>query len=97
VGDFVHRTTLGRWQRPLVLLYDIHHNFFFDEATMRGMLSRGGFEDVELDWLEAHIERWQNVPIPKLLALGTDALDVASRLVGQRYRMIVYARKAADD
>lgn len=96
VGDLAYRGTLGRWRRPLLLLYDIHHNFFFDPRTLRGLLVRGGFEDVEVDWLEAHIERWQNVPIPRLLALGSDALDVASRYVGERYRMIVYARKAVD-
>ncbi len=93
MGDVVYKLTGGRWTKPLVLLYDIHHNFFFDEATMAGMLRRGGFESHEMDWLEAHIERWQNVPIPRVLALGTDSLDVASRFVGQPYRMIVFATK----
>ncbi len=94
VGDIAYKLTMGRWTKPLVLLYDIHHNFFFDAGTMAGMLLRGGFDEHEMDWLEAHIERWQNVPIPKILALGTSALDVASRFVGQPYRMIVFATKS---
>lgn len=93
VGDLVYRLTLGRWTRPLTLLYDIHHNFFFDAATLEALLRRERFERCEIDWLEAHIERWQNVPIPAALALGTKVLDVASRAVGEPYRMIVYAYK----
>ena len=95
VGHLVYRATLGTWTRPLTLLYDIHHNFFFDAVTMEGMLRRGGFENCDFDWMEAHIERWQNVPIPSLLAMGTKVLDATSRFVGQPYRMIVYARKDA--
>mgnify|MGYP002623821425 CR=1 FL=1 len=93
VGEVVYRLSGGRWTRPLTLLYDIHHNFFFDAGTIEAMLARAGFRRLEIDWLEAHIERWQNVPIPAPLALGTKALDVASRVVGQPYRMLVYAFK----
>jgi SAM-dependent methyltransferase len=93
VGDWVYRLTLGRWTRPLALLYDIHHNFFFDAATLEAMLRRAGYARFEHDWLEAHIERWQNVAIPAPLALGTKLLDLASRHVGQPYRMVVFAYK----
>ena len=93
VGDLVYRCTFGQWTRPLTLLYDIHHNFFFDAETIEAMLRRENFGRFEVDWLEAHIERWQNVPIPAPLAWGTKVLDVSSRVVGEAYRMIVYAHK----
>lgn len=92
-GHLVYWLTGGKWAKPLVLLYDIHHNFFFDETTMRGMLGRAGFGRVRMDWMEANIERWQNVPIPVTLALGTKMLDLASRVLGGAYRMIVLAQK----
>jgi hypothetical protein len=41
----------------------------------------------------ANIDRWQNVPIPPLLALGTQALDIAAKVVGGPYRMIIYVQK----
>lgn len=97
VGHLVYGATAGTWTKPLVLLYDIHHNFFFDEQTMRGMLSKARFDHVEFDWMEANIDRWQNVPIPPLLAWGTKALDKAAQLVGQPYRMIVFARTKVSD
>ena len=93
VGHLLFHLTAGKWTKPLVLLYDIHHNFFFDEKTMRGLLDRGGFGHVEMEWMAANIDRWQNVPIPSALALGTKALDAASRVVGRPYRMIAFAVK----
>ena len=93
VGDLLHRATLGRWSRPLVLLYDIHHNFFFDPRTISDLVDRAGFGTVEIDWMDADIDRWQNVPIPPVLSAGSKLLDRVARVVGQPYRMIVYARR----
>lgn len=93
VGDLLYRASGRRWRKPLILLYDIHHNYFFDPRTIGALLERAGFELVEIDWMDADIERWQNVPIPPLLALGSRVLDRAARVIGTPYRMIVYARK----
>lgn len=93
VGDLLYRASAGRWRKPLILLYDIHHNFFFDPRTIATLLERAGFELVEIDWMDADIDRWQNVPIPPLLAFGSRLLDRAARVIGSPYRMIVYARK----
>lgn len=93
VGDLLYRASGERWLKPLVLLYDIHHNFFFDPRTIRGLLLRAGFESVEIDWMDADIDRWQNVPIPPLMALGSRILDRVARVIGRPYRMIVYATR----
>ncbi len=95
VGDLLHRLTLGAVRRPLILLYDIHHNFFFDADTLGRLARRAGFYG-ELAWdrLAANIDRWRNVPIPPLLALGSKCLDRVARLTGQDYRLILFARKA---
>lgn len=93
VGDLLYRASAGRWRKPLILLYDIHHNFFFDPRTIAALLERAGFELVEIDGMDADIDRWQNVPIPPFLAFGSRLLDRAARVIGRPYRMIVYARK----
>jgi SAM-dependent methyltransferase len=93
-GDLLHRVSLGAVRGPLVLLYDIHHNFFFDTATLGGLTRRAGFNGgFEWDRLAANIDRWQNVPIPPLLALGSKCLDRVARLTGRDYRLILFARK----
>ena len=95
-GEVVHRLTLGRARRPLELLYDIHHNFFFDAGTLGRLVRRAGFEgELEWDRLAANIERWQNVPIPPVLAFGSKCLDRVARLTGQDYRLILFARTGA--
>jgi len=94
VGHVLHRASFGTLKRPLVLLYDIHHNFFFDRVTLGGLLGLAGFgPPIAEDHLAANIDRWQNVPIPPLLALGTRCLDAAATVMGEPYRMILYVQK----
>jgi SAM-dependent methyltransferase len=94
VGHLLHRLSLGRLEKVPVLLYDIHHNFFFDRRTLGLALRRAGFTAApEIDWMEARIERWQNTEIPRLLAWGSRLLDAASQVVGRPYRMVAYVRK----
>jgi SAM-dependent methyltransferase len=96
VGHFLHWLSPRLATRPLVLLYDIHHNFFFDRETLTALLRRSGFTaGIAWDHLAANIDRWQNVRIPPLLSLGTKVLDQLGRLTGQHYRMIAYATKSA--
>jgi SAM-dependent methyltransferase len=92
-GHLLHRLSRGALTRPLVLLYDIHHNFFFDRRTLAQVIHGAGFWGIQRDHLGANIERWQNVPIPRLLALGSKCLDAAAWVTGQHYRVIAYAFK----
>lgn len=94
VGHVLHKLSFNSLISPLVLLYDIHHNVFFCQTTLEGLLKRARIsEKVEVDWMDANIERWQSVHIPWLLAFGSKCLDLFSHRIGQRYRMIVYASK----
>ncbi len=96
VGHGLYKLTFNKASHPLVLLYDIHHNFFFCQSTLVRLLRRAGISGkTEVDWMDANIERWQAVYIPRVLALGTKCLDLVSRVIGQRYRMIVYASKSS--
>lgn len=95
VGHLLHAASAGAITRPLVLLYDIHHNFFFDRDTLTSLLLASGFAgDVEVEYMDAEIDRWQNVPIPPVLAFGSKCLDAVARLIGGRYRMMVLVSTA---
>jgi 2-polyprenyl-3-methyl-5-hydroxy-6-metoxy-1,4-benzoquinol methylase len=96
VGHLLHRATFGRYSQPLVLLYDIHHNFFFTRKTLRGLLQRAGLgRIVAFDEMDAKISRWKTVPISPLMTVGCNCLDLASRAFGGRYRMLIFAAKDA--
>ncbi|MBN1352374.1 class I SAM-dependent methyltransferase [candidate division KSB1 bacterium] len=94
VGHLIYALSFKKIVSPLVLLYDIHHNFFFNKRTLEHLLKQAGFDRrLKIAWMDSKIERWQSVPIPPLLSLGTKILDFAARLMGNRYRMIYYAGK----
>ncbi len=94
VGHFLFRLSFGRFLKPLVLLYDIHHNFFFNRTTLTGLLNRAGLSRlVAIDGMDAKIARWQTVPISPVLSTGCNGLDLAARVVGGRYRMLVFASR----
>jgi 2-polyprenyl-3-methyl-5-hydroxy-6-metoxy-1,4-benzoquinol methylase len=95
IGHGLHALSFGKIQRPLELLYDIHHNFFFDERTLVRLLSDTGFDGaIDVTSMDAEIDRWQNVPIPGLLAFGCKMLDAAARVFGGRYRMILLCSRS---
>ena len=39
-GHVVYKASFGRIRRPLELLYDVHHNYFFSPATLTAVLRR---------------------------------------------------------
>lgn len=95
VGHMLYRLSLKRWKNLMALFYDIHHNFFFSPRTVASFLQRIGFEVADTQFGAANVRRWRTVPISPLMIFGTDVIDFLSSLVKRRYRMFVYARKAA--
>ncbi|MCJ7812695.1 class I SAM-dependent methyltransferase [bacterium] len=95
VGHFLYKLSFNKVSHPLVLLYDIHHNFFFNQSTLIGLLRRAGIsENLVVNMMDANSKRWQSVYIPPLLAFGSNCLDLISRVIGQHYRLIIYASKS---
>jgi SAM-dependent methyltransferase len=93
IGHAIYKFSFGKIISPAVLLYDIHHNYFFDPSTLLNLLGKAGLgEQTEIEWMDANIERWQAVPIPPTLAFGSKCVDALSHLVGMPYRMVVLAR-----
>lgn len=97
IGHLLYSASLRAVRSPLVLLYDVHHNFFFDADTLTDLLRAAGFAGrVEIDHMDAEIDRWQNVPIPTVLAFGSKCLDAVSHVVGGSYRMIFFVSASPD-
>ncbi len=93
-ANLLYRASFGRIAEPLVRLYPIVHNFYFDQKSLTYALRAGGFAGpIEIDWADAHLDRWTTVSIPPLLSFGVNCLDVASHWIGQRYRMTCFASK----
>ena len=96
MGHVLYKMSFNTFRAPLVSLYAIYHNFFFCLPTLKGLLQRARLSEyVAVDWMDANLERWQTVSVPWHMAVGVKCLDIFSHVIGQPYRMIVYASKAA--
>jgi len=95
MGYLLYRASAGALHKPLDLIYDYHHNWYFSRDTLTRALRQAGFHDIlRVDGMGAHVSRWQDVVrYPRVLEWGADALDLMTERLGGAYRMIVYARK----
>jgi radical SAM superfamily enzyme YgiQ (UPF0313 family)/2-polyprenyl-3-methyl-5-hydroxy-6-metoxy-1,4-benzoquinol methylase len=91
----LYHASARHFHKPLDLIYDYHHNWYFSRQTITRALQQAGFGDVlRVDGMGAHVSRWQDVVrYPRVLEWGADALDLVTERFGGAYRMIVYARK----
>ncbi|HYC56551.1 MAG TPA: methyltransferase domain-containing protein, partial [Candidatus Binatia bacterium] len=94
LGAAAYRLSAGKASRPLELLYDRRHTFYFDRRHTRMLAERAGLAVYEQRFYRAHLGRWLSVPIPWWMRLGGDAVDLASLLVRHPYRQLLVARKA---
>ncbi len=94
IAHGLYYLTFKKFASPINSLYDIHHNFFFDIKTLIQATTKSGLKNViDIEWMEARIERWHTIPPPWILMRGCDLLDIASRFIGQKYRAILYVGK----
>ncbi len=92
LAHFLWIATAGRLRRPLELLYDRRHNFYFDGDRLGLLLAECGFETIERETYPAYLGRWLSEPVSPLLRLGGDAIDFLSRWIGGRYRQLLICR-----
>ncbi len=94
VADLLYHASFGRCDQPVIDLYPFVHNIFFDPETLTYAVRAGGFEGpVRIDWEGANLDRWQTEAVPPLSAFAANGLDVASRWIGERYRMLFFVSK----
>lgn len=91
LGDFAARMSRGRWIRPLELLYDAHHNYYFTQQSLHHLLHRTGFGPPVLARGErAYIGRWLTESAPLPIVLGGSVIDLITPYAGSWYRQTIY-------
>jgi 2-polyprenyl-3-methyl-5-hydroxy-6-metoxy-1,4-benzoquinol methylase len=94
LGTFLYALSLGTFRKTVELLYDCHHNYYFSDSNLSQMLAGAGFSTImSIDLFGAHISRWQTVPIPCWMEIGTNVLDQVARLLAWDYRVLVCAAR----
>jgi 2-polyprenyl-3-methyl-5-hydroxy-6-metoxy-1,4-benzoquinol methylase len=89
-----YRLSGGLIRRPVELLYDERHNFYFTRQTLEALLLETGFGIRASTAHRAHLDRWLGRPAPWWLRVGGAVLDRLSVLVDRQYRQIVYCTPA---
>lgn len=94
IGRVLYFISLGFFIKPIELLYDLHHNYYFSERTLGVALSKTGFGDMFCTKrYPAYVERWQTTKIPYFLKVGANVLDYISKLFNLDYRIVIGVRK----
>ena len=91
-GDALFRISGGRAVRPLELLYDARHNYYFTPSALARLLDDAGFRAERWRADRAYLGRWVSEPAPWYLFAGGFLVDLVSLLVGRPYRRTVYCR-----
>ena len=90
IGDLGYRASLGRFSRPLELLYDARHNFYFTLETLEALIDRAGFRVEERGTCRAHLGRWVSEPVSWPIRAGGTVVDWLSVPLRSQYRQILY-------
>jgi 2-polyprenyl-3-methyl-5-hydroxy-6-metoxy-1,4-benzoquinol methylase len=93
VGAALARLSLGLVQRPLELLYDVHHNFYFTRTSLEKLLLAQGFASEAWYGHRAYLGRWLNEPAPVWLRAGGAVLDGVGSGIGRPYRRTAICRR----
>ncbi len=92
LAHLVWRATAGTWTRPLELLYDRRHNYYFDRPTLDRLLSATGFEVIDRRAHRAHLRRWLSDPPGAAIGVAGEIIDAISVVTGRLYRQLLLCR-----
>ena len=91
-ADVLYRASAGRAVRPLELLYDARHNYYFTKPSLERLLGGSGFQVERWRSDRAYLGRWLSEPAPGYLVAGGMVIDVLSFTVGRPYRRTAFCR-----
>lgn len=92
LGALAYQATLGRLSRPIELLYDQRHCYYFTEHTLDVALMRAGLQVEERLRHRAHLDRWLVEPAPRWMLAGAELIDWLSIPLSLQYRQLVLCR-----
>lgn len=93
----LHRASGGRAVRPLELLYDARHNYYFTPPALARLIEAAGFRIERWRADRAYLGRWLAEAAPWYLVAGGFVLDLVSVAVGRPYRRTALCRRVGDD
>lgn len=94
IASVAYLATGGRLVRPLELLYDARHNYYFTRRALKRLVESSDFRIERWRADRAYLGRWVSEPAPSYLVAGGFAVDVASVVVGRQYRHTALCRKS---
>ena len=95
LGDVLQTVSGGRVARPVELLYDARHNYYFTAASLGRLLEDGGFRVERWRTDRAYLGRWLAEPAPWYLVAGGYVVDTLSLLLRLQYRRTAICRSQA--
>jgi SAM-dependent methyltransferase len=90
IGDLAYRASFGLFSRPLELLYDARHTFYFSRRTLEAVVGRAGFRVEGRATCRAHLGRWVSEPVSWPIRAGGAVVDWLSVPLRSEYRQLVY-------
>ncbi len=82
--------------RPLELLYDARHNYYFTQVALARLLEGAGYRVEAWRADRAYLGRWLSEPAPWFLVAGGRALDLVSAVVRRPYRWTAYCKAVSE-
>jgi len=95
-GNLLYAATGRRLRRPLELLYDARHNYYFSRQSLARVLDRAGFRVERWRRHRAYLGRWLSEPAPWYLLAGGFVIDLLSLPLNRPYRRTAYCRPKGD-
>jgi SAM-dependent methyltransferase len=95
-AGLVYRASGGRAVRPIELLYDARHNYYFTPPALARLIETAGFRIERWHADRAYLGRWLAEPAPSYLVAGGFVLDLLSVAVGRPYRRTALCRRVGD-
>ena len=95
-ADVLYRASGGRAVRPIELLYDARHNYYFTPLALTRLIESAGFRIERWRADRAYLGRWLAEPAPWYLVAGGFVLDLLSVAVGRPYRRTALCRRVGD-
>jgi 2-polyprenyl-3-methyl-5-hydroxy-6-metoxy-1,4-benzoquinol methylase len=93
LADVLQSVSGGRFARPLELLYDARHNYYFTATSLRRLLADGGFRVERWRADRAYLGRWLAEPAPWYLVAGGYGVDLLSLPLRLQYRRSAFCRR----